>query len=293
MNKIKISIIISFLILPFSVFSQQNENITLSKKEIRKLRPAYINMSAGINNVLFRDFATSPLFYKGTPSTFSLSFLKKDQKKETETGISYTSGNCYTTYTEQFVLSNIKMISLYYSLLYKINSLSNEKWNLKTGGLLNITGDFRINERLDNFQVGYELLPTLFGSIKLTRDISTKTDKERKFLFIKYKSKQRIRNISYRLNIGILNNSYRNPYSYIGPSSMALNSELFDGYTFYYLSGFRLSSALNYTFALKNKNKIRLSYIWDAFTTSKGNCGKFQMSQQLFKISLLFNTNNK
>ncbi|MFZ4680760.1 MAG: hypothetical protein ACOYLP_11385, partial [Flavobacterium sp.] len=41
------------------------DELLISNKKKRKLRPAYINIGMGVNSSYFRGFATSPLFYNG------------------------------------------------------------------------------------------------------------------------------------------------------------------------------------------------------------------------------------
>ena len=72
-----------------------------------------------------------------------------------------------------------------------------------------------------------ELVPTIFASFKITKDISRTEKKDKRFLFIKYRLKEKQRNLSLRLNIGLLNASLRNGYVYAGQSiTQALNLEL-------------------------------------------------------------------
>ena len=129
-------IILLLAICPFGAFSQIQDT-NLSKKEIRKTRPTYINLNAGINFSQFRDFATSPLFYSGAVKTFSLSRLKMDDNRESEVGLSYGFGNYNSTVNNTTSTSQLKRFAINYSQLYAIQSLSSEKWNVKVGGLFN------------------------------------------------------------------------------------------------------------------------------------------------------------
>lgn len=278
-------------IIPLLGFPQ-NEDRSYSKKELRKERPTHIGITAGIGFSSFRDFATSPLIYKGFPIYISLSRIKSDQKRGAEIGLSYSFGNYKNNFNNHSATSRVNTVSLFYSQLYQLNKFSSEKLNVKIGGLFNTTVNFRNNEVLRNNASGIEIFPTLFGSIKIKKDISRKETKDKKFFFIKYKLKQRTRNLAYRLNIGLINNSYRNGYVYSGQSSVLNEPRIFDGYQFKAFSGFRMSSSLDYTISLKNKNKIQISYLWDAYKTG-GNLDKFEMAHHTFKLTLLFNTNNK
>lgn len=282
----------SFLLLiQIGVFAQ-TEELPLSNKEIRKARPTYIGLTMGFSSSKYRDFATSPLFYSGTPIYFGVSRHRLDDKKETHAGISFSSGSYLNEYNRHTAGSSVQVLSVYYAQLFKLNKLSSDKLNIKAGGLFTTTANLRINERLLNNALGLELIPTLFGSIKLTKDISRKEEKQKKFIFFKYRLKERTRNLSFNLNIGLVNSSLRNGYAYAGQSSILNEPKLFDRYEFKMFSGFRMSSALDYTIFLSNKNKVQLSYLWDAYKTG-GELDQFNMIMHTIKITLLFNTNNK
>lgn len=289
--KKNVQIFLLLLVFPFALFSQ-NDTIEISKKEIRKERPTYIGITFGASSSSFRDFATSPLFYSGIPIYTALSHHRLNQERETHFGASYALGIYTSRFNNHGANSIVNTLSVFYAQLYQLNKLSSEKLNVKVGGLFNTTGNLRINGSLQNNGVGFEIIPTLFGSIKLTKDISRKEDKNKKIFFIKYKLKQRTQNIAFNLNIGLLNSSLRNGYAYLGQSSILNNLEVFDRYEYKIFSGFRMSSALDYTISLKNKNKIQLSYLWDAYKTG-GELDQFNMATHTLKLTLLFNTNNK
>lgn len=284
------TVILLLLIIPLVSISQ-NESLPL-KKEVRKSISAYFGISSGLSSSKFRDFATSPLIYKGVPKYISLSHIKSSNNRESEIGLSYSFGKYKNSYNNHSNVSDVKTVSVSYSQLFKINKLSTEKLNIKIGGLINSTGNLRTNVALQNNSTGIELFPTLFGSIKITRDISRKENKQKKFLFIKYKLKQRRRNLAFKLNIGLINNSYRNGYVYSGQSSVLNDTKLFDGYQFKVLSGLRMGSALDYSIYLQNKNQIQFSYLWDAYKTG-GDLDKFEMAHHTIRVAFLFNTNNK
>lgn len=291
MNKISATFIL-LLLTPFVSFSQSDSTSNFSKKELRKDRPTYIGITMGLNSSNFRDFATSPLIYNGIQNYIALSRVKYNQKRESEIGLSYFFGKYENTFNEHLAISEVKIFSMYYSQLYRLNKLSSEKWNVKIGGLFHTTSNLRINESLQNNALGIEIFPTLFGSIKIGKDVSRKKAKDRKLLFIRYHLKERTRNLSFRLNLGLINSSFRNGFVYAGQSAILNEEKLFDDYQFKVFSGFRASSSLDYTISLKNKNKIQLSYLWDAYKTG-GDLDKFEMAHHTLKLTLLFNTNNK
>ena len=278
-------------LLPTMVLAQEKGNL-LSKKEIRKARPSYISLSFGMNSGNFRDFATSPLIYNGFVTTSGASKLRIDDVRESDYGFLFSAGTFSNSFNDHTSASTVKTLSLHYTQLYKLKALNSEKYSVKVGGMVNVTGNLRTNISLQNNAVGVEIIPTIFGSVKVTKNISRKEEKSKRFLFIKYKAKPRTRHISFNLNVGLMNSSYRNGYVYSGKSSVLNNLSLFDDYSFDMFSGFRIKTALDYTVTLANKNKIQLSYMWDAYKTG-GDFDKLEFASHIFKLSFLFNTNNK
>jgi hypothetical protein len=262
----------------------------LTKKEIRKNRPSFISMSSGVSFTNFRDFATSPLIYNGPLAHFSISEDKGHLRRESTVGLSFATGNCSSIVNGHANRTALKSFSIHFGELFYVQKLSSGKWVSSAGGLLVGTGNFRRNAALQNNAVGFEIIPTLFGSMRITRDVSR--TKERKFLFFKKKLKKKFRHLSCQLNLGLINSSYRNDYAYLGQGDVINEPKAFDRYQFKVFSGFRMSSALDYTVFMENRNKIRISYLWDAYKTG-GDLDKLEMASHSIRITLLFNTNNK
>lgn len=287
--KLKICFIGALLI---SMTTKSQNEIVLTKKELRKNRPTYLGITLGTSLSSFRDFSTSPHIYYGATGSLSLSRIKIDEKRESEIGFNFSSGSYSVDFNNHIASSSVSTLYLYYSQLYRLNKLSSNNLNVKVGGLFNTTGNFRLNEYLLNNVLGVEIFPTLFGSIKIEKDVSRKETKNKKILFIKYKLKQRTRNLAFRLNVGLINSNYRNGYSYLSQSEIINEPNIFEDYQYNMFSGFRMSSALDYTISLNNKNAIQLSYLWDAYKSGE-QFDKFEMAHHTLKITLLFNTNNK
>jgi len=277
-------------VLPQNANAQSDS--TLSKKEIRKNRSTFIQISAGLNSVRFRDFATSPLIYKGTIGHFDVARVRVDRNRTISLGGSYSFGSPSLSTNEHSASSSFKTFSMHYTRLYGIDLLEGEKWTTKVGGTAVFTGNFRINSSFQNNALGLELFPTLFGAFQVERDISRTEAKEKKIWFVKYSLKPRVRSLSYRLNLGLINSHYRNGYVYADQSAVLNKPNIFGGYSFDLFSGFRMGSDLQYTHHLENNNRIQLSYHWDVLFTG-GDFDRFEMAQHIVKFSLYFKTNNK
>jgi len=291
MTKIK-TIIILLLLTPFMSFSQTESTLKPSKKERRKNQPKFIGITAGISQSILRDFATSPLFYKGRTMYFSITRNKINDWREVDYGLIYYTGNYNAIFNKQTASSKISSASIYYSRLYRLNKLSSEAWNFKVGGEILATGNLRGNHSLQNNGRGIESFHSLLGSVKITRDLSRKETKDRKFLFFKYTLNPVKMNLAFRFNVGLVNSYYRNGFIYANQTDIKNGDKLLEGYKFHFFSGQILSSALDYTYYLKNKNALQISYIWRAYTTNE-NVNNFEMANHTLKFTLLFNTNNK
>jgi len=272
--------------------TEKKESVLFSKIEDWRLRPTYIGISFGLNSSVFRDFATSPLFYSGNVLHVAISMLKKDDRRESELNLAYKSGRFGTNFNDIYTVSDVEIFDLFYSRLYTVPKLCANTFNTKIGFQLHGTEIIRFNNSLQNNAFGTEGFLNLMGSIKFTKDISRKEVSEKKIWFLKYKLNEKKRDFALRSNVGLLNSTYRNGFIYGGQSYVLNDPKLYDGYQFSVFSGFRVSSRLDYTRYLKNKNSVQFSYVWDAFQTG-GDLDKIQMANHTLCFTLLFNTNNR
>ncbi len=274
-------------VLPGMLSAQYDS--TMSRKQLRKNRPTYVLTGLGVGSANFRDFATSPLTYRGPAVQASLGRLKEDQQVSAygamnllyaATGIRVDNERAYSTFVAW---------AFNYSRIYTIPSWSNENWQLATGGLLDLTTILRVNPSLQNNSFGMELFGSLFGSFQVRRDISRKRTKTFQFLFIHHTFRPKQRYLSYRVNLGLMNNYFRNGYSYSNQSAVVNDPSVFEDYEWSNFAGFRVRTSLAYTRVLNNGNAIRWAYEWQATTTSSSTHA-FEMAQHVVKCSLLFNT---
>lgn len=288
MSRIKM-LCISLVLVPLLGSAQDEE--PLSKKEQRKNRTTYRGISSGGLGVgSFRDFATSPLTYSGVSLVAGGFKINVDERRETEWGTPFSVGFFGVNFNDHTSSSTVVTLSPYYSELYRLNAWSSEKFNVKVGGMLQATLNVRTNVDLLNNAIGLEIIPTLFGSIKGTWNVSRNIDKDKKFLFFKYKLLKRKKSLAFRLNTGLVNASYRNGFAYSGQSFLLNEPEVFDDYQFKVFSGFRMSSSLDYTlYSRKTTNAVQISYVWDALRTG-GDFDTFEMAQHGLRFTYMFNT---
>jgi len=243
----------------------------------KERRPAYIDIAVGLNISSFRDFATSSLIYSGNPIYTALSHIDMDEKRESHFTLSYSFGKYQSDVNQHTSESKVNTFSLNYLELFQLRQISNSKLNVKIGGQLNATANHRENAELFNNSEGLDIITTLFGSAKVTLGLSRSEGKTQK----------RKQTLSYTMNIGVVNSSFRNGFAYTSPSAPLNDDDFFRGYEWQLFKGFRLNTALDYTVFLHNKNAIQLSYIWDAYGTG-GHHDNFEMAAHILKLSLLF-----
>jgi hypothetical protein len=235
---------------------------------------------------VFRDFATSPLFYEGSPMQYSLAWAKDEGKMERRLSLKYQSGTFKPELEKVKTPSTVSTIYLQYSRLWYLASW--KKTDLRLGGMLDIGGNLRINPSLQNNAGGLEIFNTLFLSAKASRDVSRLNEKSGKFLFLfKYRRVPRRRTLSFQLNAALMNNSIRNGYIYSNQANITNKPNIFYNYQFNTFSGYRLNTALEYSIFLSNGNAIRYSWNWDAFQSGE-KFNRLEMAHHAFQVSFLF-----
>jgi hypothetical protein len=132
----------------------QNQVLADSIK-IDELSNYYRQFSVGMNNPIYRDFATSPLFYNGLGTYLQMAWLKRSDLRERsfEMGLGL-NGMSARIPESNFIQPNsdafFGQLSAMYLRLWKLKSISTEKNNIKLGGIVQSTQNFRLNLNLQN-----------------------------------------------------------------------------------------------------------------------------------------------
>lgn len=285
------------LILLFDV-GTYSQNYEIEKTQIRDStssidkfpKKKYIGASFGLSLTNFRDLATSPLIYYGIAKHVSISRMKFGTKKECLFDFEYYAGSAVPAITGIDTRSYFSRLDIMHSQLFKINFLSGNKFKSGFGYKFDFTGMERENTSLLNNLFGFELIPTLAASYKITFDISRKEGKTINLLFFNRKLRPVKRNISLRIDVGVINSTYRNNYIYTSHSGVINDTNYFRDYKFSMFSGYRFGSGIDYTKYLNERNALVFSYLWDAFSTG-GSEEKFINAMHIVRCTLLFNTN--
>lgn len=252
----------------------------------------FLEAGGGIGPAVYRDKATSPLFYAGPAANAVLNHLKFTETKETTSGVQVALGVHSARVSEgEAGESLFTSLSFSHTRLYQLPGLSGDKWSCLAGGTLVTTGNVRFNEALFNNAAGLEAFANLMGAFKVSRDISRREETSKKLWFIRYRQKPKQRNLSFQLNAGLWNNSYRNGYAYINHYGLVNDPKVFGDYRLKAFSGIRFTSELHYTLWLRSapRNGMRFSYVWDALTTASGS-NAFNAARHILRFTLLYNT---
>lgn len=255
-----------FMMIPWLVQAQQPGDSINNKAQ---KRPAYLSTAAGLSSSVFRDFATSPLRYAGTPVFVALGHMDVDHRRQSGIELSYTFGKFSNDFNNHENASKVNIIMFNYAELFHLKSLSTSRLNVKVGGQWTTTVNLRENAALQNNSTGVDILSTLFGSIKGTLKIQDR------------------QSLSATFNLGLINGAYRNGFVYVGHSAPTNQDQFFDQYQFRAFTGYRFNTQLDYTLYFENKNALRFGYGWDAFTT--GSDDQFEVASHVFTVTLLFN----
>ena len=274
--------------LLFGLFAQEE----LSRKEKNKARPKYLELGTLTGPGYHRDLATSPLFNRGGTVGTNFHYHRFDSLRETRYGFTLLAGFHGFTVGNERSGASLTTVQFDFNKLYAIHKISQGKYKFKVGGMVVGNFNLRIDPRLQNAGFGNEFIYNLMGSAKVSRDVSRKSTKSGKILWLfPYNWEPRKRLLSYQLNVGIYNANVRNGYAYVDQSGLINELAIWSDYEHNAFSGFRVNAALRYTIYLNNDNALRFSYNWDAYTTG-GDVDQFEIANHLLGVALLFDLSN-
>ncbi len=259
---------IAVLIISFFSFSLVYSNTN---------EPFYIEVGTGAGTGLFRDLATSPLFYGGKIFVFSGGVIKKSTEKETNVILRYGFGDHTNNYNNTYNTATLYNFDIIFSHLYLLPALSSHTLKPFAGVTVLSSTNIRNNTALMNNSFGVENISNIMISGKVSLQIPRKKQK--------FKLLQRA--ISTTLSAGLINLNYRPGYAYnylptitdtrvrnLTEHSLSLN-------------GFRINAQTDYTTYLSNGNGVKISYIFDAYN-APGRHEPFSHSRHTIQFTLLF-----
>jgi hypothetical protein len=277
------------------------EKAANSQDESKIQSDYYSILSAGANRPIYRDFATSPLFYNGFGLDVQTAWLKRSEKRERlfDMGIAANTLNAKipeSNFLQAQSSAFLIQLNASYSQLFALDRFSTDKSNIKVGGLIRTTQNFRVNPSLQNNALGLENSTNIMASGQIIRDISRNAPKELNLLVFKPTLKPVKRDLRFQLNAGILNFNYRPSYAYsyegeiIGIETQPL-SWVLSNYK-WSLNGYRLNTEIEYIKYMPNGNARSLSYVWDA-VHMPGRYESFQMASHQIRYRIFFHNKKR
>lgn len=261
----------------------------------------YRLFSMGGNRPVYRDFATSPLFYNGTGISLSTTWLKRSNERERSIDLSLRPGWVSAQIPESdFIQPSSSafflQMSFRYQQLRKLKSVSNEKQNIKIGGTFISTQNFRPNPNLQNNSLGLENLTNLMVSGQIVRDVSRTKERTLNLFICKPKLKPVKRDLRFQLNAGLLNFNHRPGYAYSrageinGVKTNPLSWQL-SNYN-WSMNGWRFITELEWITYLPNGNARSWAYVWDA-AHAPGKFEAFQVANHNIRFTYYFNSKKR
>lgn len=305
MNKSKFLLFLSLYLISYNsdIVAQHNAVFSdTTKSQKRNINfDRSLHLTAGFTSYLYRDFATSPLFYNGIGMRTAIGYELKSDKNEHFLDVDFIIGAAFAQNPLPLSPGNSTMAFLnssnvYYHYLHELYSPSESKYKAFFGGGFASTFNVRVNSALNNNSVGIENISNFMIALKLNKDISRhKIVIEDLFLF-KRKLLPAKRNLSFQLNIGVLNFNYRPGYAYNylgemdGSSTNVLKYALENHQ--WAMNGIRLQTRFEYAYFKPYKNGSKWAYVWD-FANVPGNFEKYQSAFHRLEYVLIINRNKQ
>lgn len=129
MNRLKLLLVTLLMnvVLMEPTYGQQNST-------------SFRTLSMGYNSPVYRDFATSPLFYRGTGVFLQTSWLRKSQLRDRllDLNFNYSSMSAdapQSSFLQPTSFASFIQLNVRYQKLWQFNRWSNDKNSLKLAGM--------------------------------------------------------------------------------------------------------------------------------------------------------------
>ena len=245
---------------------------------------------------IYRDFATSPLFYRGGGFNLGNARLSRSDDRERLFQLSMGISPMFAHVPESDFIQPGSVaffgnLEFHFHQLWKLKSLSSEKNNFKLGGALRSSQHIRINPSLQNNALGLENITNFMLASHIIRDISRVEARPLDLWLFQTTLRPIKRDLKFHFNAGILNFNYRPGYAYSYVSELeGLETNplswILDNYR-WSLNGWRFTTELEYISYLPNGNAYSWAYVWDA-AHAPGRYEAFQMANHEIKFTYYF-----
>jgi len=285
-----------------SLFAQEKihpDSTEIAQEDLPILRKQF-HTGFSLNSVIFRDFATSPLFYSGMGIAAHLG-VQKDHNRWTyqwQTALRWANTTAKipaSTYYQSASGATFLQGDLRYSYLRKMKTLQSP-YQLLLGAALHNNFNIRLNPQLQNAAFGLEAFINLLFAAQVSKSFSRSEDKIYNLGLFTYRAKAQQSALSFRLDLGLVNLNYRPGYAYLSDSEVnGTNiglSYVFDAHQ-WKLNGARMETTLAYQRQQNsNQNGAKWAYHWEIIH-APGAFESFQMAIHQFSYTLLIHRKYK
>lgn len=294
MSKIRfLSTAIVLLVFVSFNTSAQNEQVIAPVNQRSYL------VTTSLSHASYRDFATSPLFYKGQGTNLFLGWQTINDNREFSIGLDLLVNLALASapksdFYEVNTLGVFSGLEGKVSYLRNVKQMQSEKFDFKLGGTVLGNQNMRINPSLGNSSTGIETIVNLMLSGKVQMDISRTEESITEFLFLNFRKRPVKRAVLFQLDAGVLNFNRRPGYNfaYDGPidgTNTSMFAYVWDKYS-WSMNGWRLRTKLGFTQFNSSGNGRRLAYVWDAMH-APGKYAAYQMGMHRIEYTIIINNN--
>lgn len=280
-NRFSLFLIVMLLLGTAKGYSQESA-------EARDIRfGPYLGLSGGVDLSRLRDWAVSPLIYKG-PLFLGKADLTNEGRKWDITWVEFGFGTGEISATRGAIY-NSDVNTFYYggSFLRQVWKAKKPALDLRTGLVFHGISNFRQTPAFLNAASVVESLNTLMLGARLNWRIK-KDFSPGHFLFFKWRGGLRHYKLSTQFNLPLLHTAWRPDFSYLddfsaGDTTVGRNNDLS-------LGGLRLQAKTDFTYYLRNGNAFRFSYWWDV-QQSPGELNRLETAHHIGQLSLMVRLN--
>lgn len=261
----------------------------------------YFSPSLAPTYRLFRDEASSPLFYRGPGLAIGLGDQWFNLQHWTEIRSTF-----YFNLSSAAVPSSLYMqpnSGAFYMTgrlqgihLRHLKALSRGPNQFSAGAHLVSDFNIRVNNSLGNATAGLEAFVNLMISGKYTRDISRPRERIMRLGFVRIRLPERERQVDFRFDVGAVNLNYRPGYAYVIDAELDGESQPGLGYVLsghaWKLNGWRMGSELGFTRMKTSSYGIRMAYLWEMLY-APGRYEAFASAGHHLRVTFLFNTTKR
>ena len=236
------------------------------------MRNKYLYAGLGRGEEHWQDKIASPLIYSGNVNLSLLGYEKRDNHLQARIEFTRASGKLFNSRTEK-TESNAALLSAFrfsFNTHYKIKSWYNERLSWWPGYTTSASANLRINPRLQNAALGYDIFLN-FGYSNRFEYVHTWKAREFKWFISRIQRQKRTLRYAWQTDLPLF--TFISRQNYAGVSNFASGNVL--DAMLSQLAGNMKSSFIGQTtlvrstlevhYPLRNNNLIRLGYVWQAY----------------------------